>query len=444
MKPSRTRIAILAMWLMLPVAGEVSGQAEEYGFLLGRWEGERVITKEVRYEGTADYLVRNRYRFRRAATQEAPWPTAGWSVSTPEKQGLNPAPLAALHEAASDGTFGYVDHLLVVRNGFLVMDERYDNDYHQISQGFEGGLGCSPDVCNSPDDVHAYNYYHPDWHPFYRGGEVHSLQSVTKSVTSSLIGIAIAQGAIGGIDAPVLSLLSDYALAGADERLERATLEDLLTMQLGMEWYENRPFDETNTTLQLEWSEDWVQFTLEQPMEAEPGEKWVYNSGASHLMSAFIRGATGLYVDEFAERHLFGPLGIRDYYWKKTPRRLPDTEGGLFLEAEDLAKFGYLFLRQGEWDGQPIVPADWVEASTARHVDDTTPLNPAVNWGYGYQWWRLDRDGVEVWAGLGFGGQFLLVLPGHDIVAVANSWNIFGGGRSVLGAFLDALIQAAG
>ena len=158
-------------------------------------------------------------------------------------------------------------------------------------------------------------------------------------------------------------------------------------------------------------------------------------------MSGVIKAATGLYVDEYAEAHLFGPLGIQDYHWKKTPKGFPDTEGGLYLEAEQLAKFGYLYLNDGVWNGRRILPEGWTEASTDRRVERVDRSGR----GYGYQWWRLDRRGTEVWAGLGYGGQYLLVLPEHDLVGVVNSWNLFGAAQSqVLGRFLDALIALAG
>ncbi|UCF20344.1 MAG: serine hydrolase [Gemmatimonadota bacterium] len=366
-----------------------------------------------------------------ACAQETPWPTAGWQTSTPQAQGLADSALVELHHAVEAGDYGYVDRLVVVRNGYLVMSERYEHDYRQISQGRDTA-------------AHQYNYHHPDWHPFYMGRAVHTLQSVTKSITSALIGIAIQQGALEGTDVPMLSFFEDYDLSRADERMRRITLDDLLTMRAGIEWHEtDRPVDSTNTTIQLEASDDWVQFTLDQPMIHEPGTVWVYNSGASHLLSAIIKKTTGSYIDEYAEQHLFGPLGIDEYHWKKTPKGYPDTEGGLYLETEDLAKIGYLYLNDGVWDGRRILPEGWVAASTARRVDDVAPDNDTLNWGYGYQWWRLDTDGVEVWAGLGYGGQYLLVIPERGLIGVVNSWNIFGPRPSVLGPFLQTLLESS-
>jgi CubicO group peptidase (beta-lactamase class C family) len=372
-----------------------------------------------------------------AGAQDAPWPTSGWSTSTPAAEGLDPAPFAELRREIADGGYGYIDRLVVVRNGFLVVNERYDNDYREISRDRHTDAS---DALAGGGTPHQFNYYHPDFHPYHQGRDVHSLQSVTKSVSSTLIGIAIGRGEISGTDAKLLSFFEGYDTSGADSRLADVTLDDLLTMRSGIEWHENdRPFNETNTVLQLEGSEDWIQFTLDQPMDADPGVKWVYNSGGSHLMSGVIKAATGSFIDEYAVTHLFEPIGIRDHHWKKTPRGYPDTEGGLYLEAEDLARFGYLFLRGGMWDGSQVVPREWVEAATARRVDR---VNPA-GFGYGYQWWRLDRDGVDVWAGLGFGGQFLLVIPEYDLVGVVNSWNVFGGQRrNIVMPFLEALLAS--
>jgi CubicO group peptidase (beta-lactamase class C family) len=215
-------------------------------------------------------------------------------------------------------------------------------------------------------------------------------------------------------------------------------------MRSGIEWHESdRPLDSTNTTMQLEHSRDWIGFTLAQPMDAEPGAKWVYNSGGSALMAEVIRSATGEHADHYAERHLFAPLGIGEYHWKRTPTGHPDTEGGLYLGARDLAKIGQLYLNDGVWRGRRLLPPGWARQATARHVAAISDAPNAP--GYGYQWWRYDRRGVDVWAGNGFGGQFLLVVPQHRLVAVVNSWNVFGDRvPGVLGPYLNAVLDGAG
>lgn len=373
---------------------------------------------------------------------QAAWPTNAWERSLPAEQGMNPAQLKSLNADIRSGRFGYIDRMVVVRNGYLVVDERYDQDYRAASRGRTSALGCGWESCTDDLTPHqwAFNYLHPDYHPYYRGRDVHSLQSVTKSVAVTVIGVAIQRGDIAGVDTDVLSFFEDYDLSGIDPGLRQATLRDLLTMTLGIEWHEqDRPLNETNTTLQLEFSDDWIQFTLDQPMDAAPGEKWAYSSGGSHLMSGVIKNATGVFIDDYARDHLFGPLGIEDFHWKTTPRGYPDTEGGLYLEALQLARIGYLYLNDGMWDGERLLPEGWVDAATARQVDRVN----SAGWGYGYQWWRLDQNGVAVWAGLGFGGQFLLVIPDYQLIGVVNSWNLFDRPQAgILGPFLGALFSS--
>lgn len=366
-----------------------------------------------------------------------------WPRATPEARGLDARPLDSLVARARAGTYGNTDALFVVRDGHVVLDERFPRDYREVSRGKRSTIGCGIDACTSAGEVHEFNYFHPDFHPYYRGSALHTLQSVTKSVTATLFGIAVHHGQLRSLREPLLDHVSRYASAARDPRLRQATLHDLLTMRTGIEWHEtDRPLDSTNTTAQLEWSKDWMTFTLSQPMDAAPGTKWVYNSGGSALMAEVIRNATGVHADEYARRELFDPLGIA-FHWKKTPTGHPDTEGGLYLAASDLAKIGQLYLDDGSWRGRRILPAGWAREATARVVDhiNANPNSP----GYGYQWWRYDRRGNEVWAGNGFGGQFLVILPAHRMVGVANSWNVFGApAAGILMPLIDAMLDAAG
>lgn len=348
------------------------------------------------------------------------FPTQAWETSSFENEGLNSVTFDDLLNEIEKGVYGNVDQLLLIKNGKLVFDQSFTNDYEKISKGKSGALGCGFATCEDSTIFGDYNYYHPNWHPYYQNQQIHTLQSVTKSIASIMIGVAIKEGDISNTDVKVVDFFEDYDLSIADESLKTATLENLLTMQLGMEWHEiDRPIDSTNTTGQLEASQDWIQFTLNQPMDTIPGTKWVYNSGASQLMSGIIKKATGLYIDEYAEKHLFTPLGIKNFHWKKTPAGYPDALGGLYLEAQDLAKIGYLMLNNGTWDGHQIVSSDWVKRSVSKHV---TFENEG---GYGFQWWRDDEDGIEIWSCHGFGNQYLLVFPKFQSIAIVNSWNIF-------------------
>jgi CubicO group peptidase (beta-lactamase class C family) len=357
---------------------------------------------------------------------------------------MSAQPLVDLRDRVAAGTNGNVDRLVVILKGKLVFNERFARDYRELSRGKTSPIGCGYESCADSTQLNEFNYLHPTFHPWWKGSELHTLQSVTKSVTATLIGIAIQRGEIKGVDRPLVSFFDGYDLTKVDSRLTRASLADLLTMRSGIEWHEtDRPLDETNTTLQLERSPDWMRFTLGQPMDADPGTKWAYNSGGSALMAEVIRRSTGMHADAYAAKYLFAPLGITSFYWKHTPTGHPDTEGGLYLDPLDLAKIGELYLDDGVWDGKRILPPGWARDATARHVDHVSAAPNAP--GYGYQWWRYDRRGVDVWAGNGFGGQFLLVIPQYRVVGVANSWNVFGTpARSVLGPFIDALLDASG
>ncbi len=361
------------------------------------------------------------------------WPGAGWATATPESQGVSRDALDALDRDIRAGIYGYVDQLLVIRAGRAVFNTKYPRDYRAISGGVDGPLGCGWG-CADKSRLHQFNYVHPDWHPYYQGRSVHSLQSVTKSIAGTAVGMAL--GGAHALDRPFLDFFADRDLSAMDPRLKKATVRDLLTMRSGIEWHEqDRPLDRTNTTYQLEYSQDWIGFTLSQPMDAEPGAKWVYNSGGSHLLAGIVRSATGQHIDDYLRTAMFAPIGIKDFHWKKTPTGYPDSEGGLYLAAEDLARIGLLYLRHGMWNGRRVLPEGWVAEATRRQVPGVAP-----GWDYGYQWWITSRGETEVWAGRGFGGQLLLVIPSRDIVAVVNAWNVFGNkARGILLPLLDGL-----
>jgi len=345
--------------------------------------------------------------------------------------------LAGIDRDIRAGVYGNVDRVLVIRNDRTVFDQAYRRDYKEISRGKDGPLGCGFG-CADTARLHQFNYLHPDWHPYYQGQPLHTLQSVTKSIAATAVGLALTSDGLSALDRPFLEYFRDRTLTGVDPRLRKATVRDLLTMRSGIEWHEtDRPLAAGNTTFDLEYSQDWIGFTLAQPMDAEPGTKWAYNSGGSHLMAGIVRAATGEHIDEYLRRTLFAPLGIKDFHWKKSPTGYPDSEGGLYLAEEDLARIGQLYLRDGVWNGRRILPAGWVKDATTRHVKGV-----AQAWDYGYQWWIMSRDGADVWAGRGFGGQMLLVIPSRDVVAVVTAWNVFGGpARGILPPLLDALLR---
>ncbi|MDZ4698932.1 MAG: serine hydrolase [Rhodothermales bacterium] len=342
------------------------------------------------------------------------WPAETWPVSTPAAEGFDPDSLAAIEADVAAGVYGSVDHFLLIRNGRAVIDTHYDRTYTLPSD--------APDTTD-----HPYNYSHPNWHPYYHGSDLHTLQSVTKSVNSAALGIAIDAGLIPGVESPVMPYLQAYSPDVSDPRKAAMTIEDLLTMRSGIDWYTEGGYGNTDhSTIVMELSDEWIRYIIGRPMDAEPGTVYEYNDGASVLLGKIITEATGMRADLWAAERLFKPIGITEHYWKITPDGETDTEGGLYLKTHDLARIGYLFLRGGEWEGKQIVSKAWVDKSTAPVVADIAPANEQVNLGYGYQWWVPDQENgrATVFAGNGYGGQFVLVAPDYDIVAVFNAWDI--------------------
>ncbi len=343
----------------------------------------------------------------------APWPAETWPVSTPEAEGIDAAALDSLVADLESGEYGLVDAFLLIRNGRVVADHRFSQDYDSVFALYGGEPG-------------MYNYDDPAWHPYRDGTELHSLQSVTKSVTSAALGIAVDEGLIESVQVPAYSFFSDYEPYPSDSRKEATTLEDFLTMRSGIAWQTEGGYaDAEHSTVLLEASDEWIRFVLEQPTDTLPGAVYEYNDGVSVLIGKILREATGQRADEWARDRLFEPIGIDDFYWKITPDGEADTEGGLYLTTHDLARIGYLFLREGDWEGRQVISREWVKASTAPLVSDVNPDNGEPDPGYGYQWWVPQRGdgGPEVYMGNGYGGQFLQVVPEHDLVVVFNGWH---------------------
>jgi len=376
-----------------------------------------------------------------SAAAQSSSPTKQWPTGTPQSVGLNVAVLDSINTEIGAGTYGYIDRMVVIRRGRLVYDRSYRQDYdraYRDSVHVRGAL-------NPHEYTGPYNYYDPWWHPFYRRGDLHSLQSVTKTITSMVIRAAVTRGDFPKLDTPVLSFFDTATVANVDARKRTMTVRHLLTMTSGLDWNESLPYtDPKNTATALEESADWTKFTIDRPMAVDPGTIFNYNSGASALLAYVFVRATGRDIEEYAAQYLFAPLGIQRWFWKRSPTGLPDTEGGLYLESRDLAKLWYLVLKDGMWDGRRVLSHDWVHASvTPAIATGPAPSSPR----YGLSWWLypFGRDSAQYyWAGSGFGGQFPIVLPDEDIVLVFNGWNILPGQRRLpLRAIVGRIVNAA-
>src|SRR5271165_4227281 len=362
------------------------------------------------------------------------FPTEGWPNSAPEGVGLSSEALLAMDTAFAAGKVPLVDDFLVIRCGRVAFERHYSHDYATIyhKEAHERG----------PLNAHLtgpYNYFDPAWHPFYQGTDEHTMQSVSKSVTSATIGIAIARGDFkASLDTPVLQYFDVKSVRNVDERKRRMTLRHVLTMTTGLDWDEDVAYDDPrNGSSRMEATRDWVRFVIDQPMANEPGSTFAYSSGATELLAHIFKRETGQDIEIYARRHLFAPLGIRHYHWKRTPLGVVDTEGGLYLSARDLAKIGYLYLSGGVWDGQRLLSEQWIANSMAPHV------SLAADWKYGYQWWLAPYgEGPRyAWAARGIGGQLLLVFPQDELLAVLTAWRILDG-KPYTPAVIDMLRPA--
>ncbi|MXX67592.1 MAG: serine hydrolase [Gemmatimonadales bacterium] len=346
------------------------------------------------------------------------WPGETWPVSTAEAEGVDPAAIDSLIADIDAGRYGLIDQFLLIRNGRVIADRRWDHGVRYAEL-----LAAQEDTAD-----HQYNYDHPSWHPYYRDTDLHSLQSVTKSVTSVAFGIAVDEGHISGVEVPAWPYFEGYGVDLADPRRAATSLEDFLTMRSGIDWaLPGQTYDDgTHPTVVLEASDAWIDYVVARPVGTEPGNRFDYNDGVSVLLGKIVREATGQRLDAWAEERLFRPIGIDEYYWKLAPDGEVDSEGGLYLSTHDLARIGYLMLRGGEWDGRQVVSREWAEASTSPVVPDVAPDNDRPDTGYGYQWWvPVHEDGeTRVFAGNGYGGQFIHIVPEHDLISVFNGWTL--------------------
>ena len=244
------------------------------------------------------------------------------------------------------------------------------------------------------------------------------VRSVTKSVSSTLIGIAVDRGFIDDIDARMVDYLPAN-LVPADAAKDQILLRHLLTHTSGFEWEENREFST--------WagSNNPVRFILNRPLVEVPGSDFNYSTPGSHVLSAILREASGLGVEDFAEAYLFAPLGISTWRWEDDPQGFPFGGHGLELRTEDMAKLGILFLNRGRWGDRQVVPADWVRSATAVQYRGGSSWGSLDGVSYGHLWWIAAADESDIFMALGWGGQIVFCVPALDLVVATNAdWRL--------------------
>ena len=357
-------------------------------------------------------------------------PTKGWATASPASVGIDEQVLLKLDNDFASGTVSQMfDSFAVFRCGKKVFERTYPRDYAKIYAKEAGERGPYNERL-----IGRYNYFDPYWHPYYHGTDLHTMQSVSKTITSVIIGVAIERGDFkASLDTPVLKYFDPSKVKNVDDRKRRMTLRDLLTMRAGLDWNDEgfETGDPKNDTSLMEAADDWVQYAIDKPMAAEPGKVWNYNSGATELLAYVFQKETGWDLDDYGQKYLFAPLGIR-HEWKRSYLGVVDTEGGLYLNGSDLAKIGLLFLRDGMWDGQRIVSSEWVRRSLTPYFENKWPVVVAdkivdyLIYKYGFQWWLAPLpDSTEyVWMAAGYGGQNLQVFPEEGLIVTFTGWDI--------------------
>ena len=309
------------------------------------------------------------------------WPTDSWIIAPMESHSIDPAKIELAQQFAKDDPLTRA--LLVIKGGYLVVEQYYG----------DGGVDQST-----------------------------HLWSVTKSFTSALVGFLYDDGYIISTQQGMAELMPAYPEFG------EITLHHVLTMSSGLSWAETGP-------LWVDWifSDDWVSEALARGQIDKPGSKFYYSSGNSHFLTSLVYHQTGITPGQLAKQRIFDPLGIpfdtisgsvtyshwEDYKepvpqsWRKDPKGIECAGFGLFLTARDMAKFGYLYLNKGHWDGHSLISEDWIEISTRDQM-----TNIYGRYSYGYHWWITKVGGFPVFLASGYGGQIIGIVPSLDMVVV--------------------------
>lgn len=310
---------------------------------------------------------------------------AGLARSSPEAQGVSSSGVLSFVEAADKG-IDSLHSFVLVRHG------------HLVAEGW--------------------------WAPYHAQAR-HSLYSLSKSFTSTAVGLAIAEKKLS-LDDEVLKFFPEHAPDKPGENLKAMRVSDLLRMSTGHQTEPPRTPDQP-----------WAQTFLAHPVPFKPGTHFLYNTSATYMASAIVQKATGETLLDYLRPRLFEPLGIEQPTWETSPQGIAAGGFGLSIRTEDIARFGQLYLQKGQWEGKSLVPQAWIEAATARQTSNGS--NPNSDWdqGYGYQFWRC-RHGA--YRGDGAFGQYCIVLPEQDaVIAITGGVKDM---QSVLNLVWDHLLPA--
>jgi CubicO group peptidase (beta-lactamase class C family) len=335
----------------------------------------------------------------------------GWPVAVPEQEGLDPALICGIGPRLDGWEEANPHAVVVARHGALVYEHYFAGEDWRLTMPL-GGVT-------------------------FDAGTKHDMRSISKSVTSLLVGIAFDRGWLTDLDAPVLPFFPEYESLRTPEK-DRITLRHVLTMSSGLAWDETSlpHTDPSNSWWQMAVAPDSHRYVLGRPLAAQPGEVFNYNSGSVDVLGLILRKVSGRRLDALAKEALFDPLEIDDWDWDGTAGFNPSAAAGLRLRPRDLAKIGQLVLQHGAWHGKQIVSSAWIDQSVIPRMTGTGLMfgREGIT-SYGYLWWlghvTDDRSEQDLVTAAGNGGQRLFIVPSLDLVVVATA-GVYGGKSSGL------------
>jgi len=307
--------------------------------------------------------------------------TYNWPTSSPEQQGFNTQILNSVVIQAQNE--GFVDGLLVLRNGYLVAEE-YFNGYDKFTP--------------------------------------HNVMSVSKSFLSAMVGVAIHNGFIDSLGEKMLDYFPEYIYIGMDPRKHDITIDHLLTMRMGIASESTNDYAVYQSIYN---SANWIKTTIEYPLIDNPGETIHYNTFQTHLLSAILTKATQQNMWDYATEYLFDPMNIDLDDWEQDPQGYYFGGNAMFFTPREMAVLGYLYLHDGKIDGNQIVPENWIELTLSPSTNFSHPNQYGAfkNYNYGYLWWLGQVHGYDLFMDLGYGGQFVVVFPDLNLIVVSTAIN---------------------
>lgn len=298
------------------------------------------------------------------------WPQEKWRIASPESQGMSSEVLSAMLESVWENDYK-IDSIIVIRNGCVILESyKYPSEAH-----FK-----------------------------------HQIYSCTKSLASALIGIAIDKGYIKSINQSLFDFFPEKIQTINNRDKLNISLKHILMMATGLKCEDTAAYDFKG--LKEMWQvNDWVQYVVDLKLVEHPGSNFIYCNGASSLLTAIIQKTTNQVASEFARKHLFSPLGVQDIHWK-SHNGISIGYSDITMRPLDMARFGYLFLKEGRWNEKQIISPEWIAESTKKQIDN------GETYGYGYQWWVMDPD---IFAARGAYGQRIFVSKDKNMIVVFAS-----------------------